>query len=107
MAEDEAGVGEPVGQVESTGFAGEVGDRRAEGLGNRLASLDISRTSEEYRLEGMGFLEIAYDQSEGVWVPTLGRPVSGSGKDGEVRLGWSIFGFGQDGRLGQFSFAFG
>jgi hypothetical protein len=55
----------------------------------------------------MGVLEIAYDRSEGVWVPTLGRSVSGSGKDGEVRLGWSIFGFGQDGRLGQFGFAFG
>jgi hypothetical protein len=82
MAEDEAGVGEPVGQVESTGFAGEVGDRRAEGLGNRLASLDISRTSEEYRFEGMEFLKIPDDGSERGGIPSFGRSVSGTRKDG-------------------------
>jgi hypothetical protein len=107
VAKDEAGVGQPVSQVESTRLAREVGDGGTEGLGYRLAGFDISRAAEEDRLEGMGFLKIAYDRSERGGIPTFGRPVSSSGKDGEVRLGWSIFGFGQDGRLGQFSFAFG
>jgi len=107
VAEDEAGMGEPVSQVECAGLAGEVGDGGTEGLGYRLAGFDISRTSEENRLEGMGFLEIAYDGSEGVWIPTFGRSVSGTRKDGQVRFGGSIFGFGQDGRLRQFGFAFG
>jgi hypothetical protein len=72
-----------------------------------LAGFDISRAAEEDRLEGMGFLKIPDDRSERGGIPAFGRSVSGSGKDGEVRLGWSIFGFGQNGRLRQFGFAFG
>jgi hypothetical protein len=106
VAEDDAGMGEPVSQVECAGLAGEVGDGGTEELGYRLAGFDISRTAEEDRLEGMGFLKIPDDGSEGVWIPTFGRSVSGSGKNGEVRLGGSILGFGQHGRFGQFSFAF-
>ena len=106
VAEDDAGVGQPVSQVESTRLAREVGDGGTEGLGYRLAGFDISRAAEEDRLEGMGFLKIAYDRSERGGIPTFGRPVSSSGKDGEVRLGWSSFGPGQHGRLGQFGFGF-
>jgi len=54
----------------------------------------------------MRLLKIAYDRSERGGIPAFGRSVSGTGKDGEVRLGWSIFGPGQHGRLGQFGFAF-
>ena len=107
VAKDEAGVGEPVSQIERAGLAGEVGDGGTEGLGYRLAGFDISRTAEEDRLERMGFLKIPDDGSEGVWIPTFGRSVSGTRKDGQVRFGGSIFGFGQDGRLRQFGFAFG
>jgi len=107
VAKDEAGVGEPVSQVESTRLAGEVGDGGTEGLGYRLAGFDISRTAEEDRLEGMGLLKIPDDGSERGGIPAFGRSVSGTRKDGQVRFGGSIFGFGQDGRLRQFGFAFG
>jgi hypothetical protein len=82
MAEDEAGVGEPVGQVECAGLAGEVGDGGTEGLGYRLAGFDISRTAEEDRLEGMGLLKIPDDGSERGGIPAFGRSVSGTRKDG-------------------------
>jgi len=72
----------------------------------RLAGFDISRTAEENRFERMEFLKIADHGSKGVWIPTFGRSVSGSGKDSEVRFGGSIFGFGQGGRLRQFGFTF-
>jgi hypothetical protein len=106
VAKDEAGVGQPVSQVESTRLAREVGDGGTEGFRNRLAGFYISWTAEQNRFEGMGFLKIADDGSERGGIPAFGRSVSGSGKNGEVRLGWSIFGPGQHGRLGQFGFGF-
>jgi hypothetical protein len=72
-----------------------------------LAGFDISWTTEENRLEGMGFLKIPDDGSERGGIPTFGRSVSGSGKNSEVRLGGSTLGLGQHVRLGQFGFAFG
>ncbi len=45
VAEGEAGVGEPVGELKGAGFSGKIGDGGVEGLGNGFAGFDISRAT--------------------------------------------------------------
>lgn len=102
VAEDELSVGEPVGEFESGGFSGEIGDGGVEGLGHGLAGGLIVGAAEEDRLERVGFLEGADDGSEGGGTPAFGGSVGGAGEDGEVGLGGGVFGFGEGGGRGEF-----
>jgi len=104
VAEDEAGVGEPVGEFKGGGFSRKIGDGGTEGLSDGLAGFDISRSAQEDRLEGVGLLQIADDGSEGGGIPAFGGTVGGAGQDGEVGLGGSVFGFGERGWWGEFRF---
>jgi hypothetical protein len=75
-------------------------------LGNGFAGLDISRATQEDRLEGVGLLEIADDGSEGGGVPAFGGSVGGAREDGEVGLREGVFWFGESGGWGKLRFAF-
>jgi len=107
VAEGEAGVGEPVGELKGAGFSGKIGDGGAERLGHGLAGFAVSRAAEENGLEGVGFLEVANDRGEGGGIPPFGGSVGGARENGEVGLGGGVFGFGESGGWGKFGFALG
>ena len=107
VAEGEAGVGEPVGELKGAGFSGKICDGGAERFGHGLADFAVSRAAEENGLEGVGFLEVANDRGEGGGIPAFGGSVGGTGENGEIGLGGDVFGFGESGGWGKFGFGFG
>jgi len=106
VAEDEAGVGEPVGEFKGGGFSRKIGDGGTEGLSDGLASGLVVGPAEDDGSKRVGFLEVADNGSKGGGVPAFCRSVGGAREDGEVGLGGSVFGFGEGGWRGKFGFAF-
>ena len=105
VAEDEAGVGQPVREFKSGGFSRKIGDGGTEGLSDGLAGGLVVGPAEEDGSKRVGFLEVADNGSKGGGVPAFGGSVGGAREDGEVGLGGSIFGFGERGWWGEFRFS--
>jgi len=97
VAKDKAGVGDPVGEIEGGSFAGEVLKIGTIGLADSAAGFHIARSAHEDRLERMFLHEVTDHGGKGGWVPSLGRAVGRTGKDGEVGLGGSLRRSGQRG----------
>ena len=104
VAEDEAGVGEPVGEFKGGGFSRKIGDGGAEGLSDGLAGGAVVRPAEENGSERVGFLEVADDGGKGGGIPAFGGSVGGTGEDGEVGLDGGVLGFGERGWWWEFRF---
>jgi hypothetical protein len=105
VAEDEASVGEPVGEFKGGGFSRKIGDGGAEGLSDRLAGGAVVGPAEENGSERVGFLEVADDGGKGGGIPAFGGSVGGAGENGEVGLGGGVVGFRERGWWGEFRFS--
>ena len=105
VAENEAGVGEPVGEFKGGGFSRKIGNGGAEGLSDGLAGGAVVGPAEENGSERVGFLEGANDRGEGGGIPAFGGSVGGAGEDGEVGLDGGVLGFGERGWWGEFRFS--
>jgi hypothetical protein len=105
VAEDEAGVGEPVGEFKGGGFSRKIGDGGTEGLSDRLAGGAVVGPAEENGSERVGFLEVADDGGKGGGVPAFGGSVGGAGKNSDVGLGGGVLGFRERGWWGEFRFS--
>jgi hypothetical protein len=65
VAEDEAGVGDPVGEIEGGSFSGEVLKIGTIGLADSAAGFHIAWSAHEDRLERMFLHEVADDGGKG------------------------------------------